>query len=209
MSIYHSRFIVHFYTVVAPRVASCIAVQAKHPVRVCFTWGHSHARVYTRVEESSPLEPRHGTLLSVLSSLDDRGRYAWAFGSRRQSGHVTISVLGTGATVDGSSILSVGRVAHPRPLSRHFNLPRCKRKQPSFPPSSSWDRFDRSNVPVSILSIPFRLQLVVRHVHHARTDALREIAPWYFFFFFQLDWTNFKSVCTWRHEWKINITTNR
>lgn len=30
-----------------------------------------------------------------------------------------------------------------------------------------------------------------------------------FFFFFQLDWANFKSVCTWRHEWKINVTTNR
>lgn len=208
MSIYHSRFIVHFYTVVAPRVASCIAVQAKHPVRVCSPGG-THTRACTHASKKA-LRSSHATeLSSVLSSLDDRGRYAWAFGSRRQSGHVTISVLGTGATVDGSSILSVGRVAHPRPLSRHFNLPRCKRKQPSFPPSSSWDRFDRSNVPVSILSIPFRLQLVVRHVHHARTDALREIAPWYFFFFFQLDWANFKSVCTWRHEWKINVTTNR
>lgn len=43
---------------------------------------------------------------SLLSALDDRGRSpaAWAFESRRWSEHVTISVLGIGAT--GSSILS-------------------------------------------------------------------------------------------------------
>lgn len=43
---------------------------------------------------------------SVSPLSDDRGRSssAWAFGSRCQSEHVTISVLGTGAT--GSSILS-------------------------------------------------------------------------------------------------------
>lgn len=62
----------------------------------------------------------------------------------------------------------------------------------------------------SILFIPFRLELV----HHAHSDRLlfvklRRDTFHHFFFFFELDSTNFRSGCwIWRNEWKINVMMN-
>lgn len=207
MSIYHSRFIVHFYTVVAPRVASCIAVQAKHPVRVCFTWGHSHARVYTRVEESSPLEPRHGTLLCPLVARWPR--------SIRMSIRIT-------ATERARNNFCSWDWSHCGWIVDPFSWPCCT-SAPALPPFQSSSLQEKTTQLSSFIVLrPFRsIQRPRFHSLHSIpfTTGSASCAPcsdrcssWncaVIFFFFQLDWANFKSVCTWRHEWKINVTTNR
>lgn len=96
------------------RIRHCWFVQ----VRVCVCAGHRRKllRAWVTLRDSRG---------SLLSALDDRGRssFAWAFESRRWSEHVTISVLGIGAT--GSSILSFFTSTSRRAFApERFGLPK-------------------------------------------------------------------------------------
>lgn len=166
MSIHHSRFIVHFYTVVAPRVASC---RWNTPRTCVFHLGAltRACRVHTpcRRKLSARATPRNSLVCPLVARWPRSIRMSIRITAteRARNNFCSWDWSHCGWIVD-PSFPSVGRVAHPRPLSRHFNLPlrsfARENKTSSPPPSSSWDHFDRSNVPVfqTILSIPFQFR---------------------------------------------------
>lgn len=187
MSIHHSRFIVHFYTVVAPRVASC---RWNTPRTCVFHLGAltRARRVHTpcRRKLSARATPRNSLVCPLVARWPRSIRMSIRITAteRARNNFCSWDWSHCGWIVD-PSFPSVGRVAHPRPLSRHFNLPLRSLQEKTKPALLLLRRPETISIdPTSPFSKPFS-------PFHSSLELARRRAMMSDRYFFFLFWIRF------------------